>query len=337
MELFIASVVYRVNAFAIRSAAVLEEACAAASHAAFRPSAARSRAGGALRARLPRRASHGGGKSLCYQFPAAMGRGLVLVVSAAHRPADDQVGLRAPVSWPPTLCTPTWRTVAAAKPGGTPDGGKDPTATSSPERLLAGGLPVAARARLVLAAVDEAHCISHWGHEFRPDYRRLAAALKRFPHASRMALTATATPAVQDDICAQLCLRAPARLIGHPDRPNLVYRACPRREQSAQVLEVARRHPGEGGIVYARTRKDVERLAEGLAGAGVLAATTRLARGPQTASRRLVSRRLDLVAATWLSPGIDRPDVRLWSMPIRRPRWTITAGIGPRGPRWSAA
>src|SRR5581483_547096 len=97
----------------------------------------------------------------------------------------------------------------------------------SPERLLVGDLAEDLAPRLVLVAVDEAHCVSHWGHEFRPEYRRLAEVLERFPRAARMALTATATRAVQDDICAQLGLRSPAKLIGHPDRPNLVYRAFP--------------------------------------------------------------------------------------------------------------
>jgi ATP-dependent DNA helicase RecQ len=111
--------------------------------------------------------------------------------------------------------------------------------------------------RLILIAVDEAHCVSHWGHEFRPEYRRLAEVMGRFPKAARMALTATATPEVREDICSQLRLRDPLKLVGHPDRPNLIYRAFPRRDQAAQVLEVVRRHPDEGGIVYAQTRKDV--------------------------------------------------------------------------------
>ncbi|MBI5881723.1 MAG: RecQ family ATP-dependent DNA helicase [Elusimicrobia bacterium] len=283
-------------------------------HAAFRP-LQREAVQAALSGRdclvvLPT----GGGKSLCYQFPAAMGRGLVLVVSPLIALMDDQVdsarrlGLAADAlhsEMENGRRGEAWRRLTA---------GRTQLLFLSPERLLAGGLPVAARARLVLAAVDEAHCISHWGHEFRPEYRRLAAVLERFPHASRMALTATATPSVQDDICAQLCLRAPARLIGHPDRPNLVYRACPRREQSAQVLEVVRRHPGEGGIVYARTRKDVERLAEGLDGAGVSCAAYH-AGLPADRRRRVhedfVSRRLDIVAATVaFGMGIDRPDVR---------------------------
>ena len=184
----------------------------------------------------------------------------------------------------------------------------------SPERLLVGDLLEDAARRLVLIAVDEAHCVSHLGHEFRPEYRRLAEVLERFPKAARMALTATATPEVQDDVCAQLALRRPSRFIGHPDRPNLVYRAFPRRDQSAQVLEVMRRHAGEGGIVYAQTRKDVERLAAGLGSKGISCAAYH-AGLPADLRRRVqddfVNERLDVVVATIaFGMGIDRSNVR---------------------------
>ena len=103
----------------------------------------------------------------------------------------------------------------------------------SPERLAVGDLIDVLAPRLGLIAVDEAHCVSHWGHDFRPEYRQLAPLFDRVPAAARMALTATATPQVQEDICTQLGLRSPLRLVGHPDRPNLVYRAHPRAEGRA--------------------------------------------------------------------------------------------------------
>jgi len=184
----------------------------------------------------------------------------------------------------------------------------------SPERLLAGDIVEDIAPRLALAAVDEAHCVSHWGHDFRPEYRRLAEVFGRFPKVARMALTATATPGVRDDIRAQLRLRDPLVLVGHPDRPNLVYRAFPRRDQAGQVLDVVRRHPGRGGIVYAQTRKDVERLAAGLASAGVSCAAYHAglpAEERRRAQEGFVGERLDVVVATIaFGMGIDRPDVR---------------------------
>ncbi|MDD3149126.1 MAG: RecQ family ATP-dependent DNA helicase, partial [Candidatus Riflebacteria bacterium] len=167
---------------------------------------------------------------------------------------------------------------------------------------------------LGLFAVDEAHCVSHWGHEFRPEYRQLGPLFAGFAGVPRIALTATATPQVQDDIKTQLGLRQPVSLIGHPDRPNLVYRSFPRYDQGLQVLDVIRRHHGEGGIVYAQTRKEVDRLVKTLARAGVscapyhagLSATLRA-----TAQDDFVHERLDVVVATIaFGMGIDRSNVR---------------------------
>src|SRR5262249_17498183 len=136
----------------------------------------------------------------------------------------------------------------------------------APERLLAPRfLEWIARARIRDFAVDEAHCISHWGHDFRPEYRQLAELRARVTDVSLRAYTATATERVRADICAQLALRNPLLLVGTFDRPNLTYRVVPKVDVERQVLEVLARHVGQAAIVYCLSRRDTEELAAWLA------------------------------------------------------------------------
>ncbi len=185
----------------------------------------------------------------------------------------------------------------------------------APERLLTPRfLQVIERLQVQAFAIDEAHCISHWGHDFRPEYRQLAELKTRFPQASVHAYTATATARVRADIAEQLRLQNPAVLVGTFDRPNLMYRIVPRVDAQMQVLQVLRRRPGEAAIVYCISRKDTEAMAEWLQANRLRAAFYHA--GMEAEERRrtqdaFAAEEIDVVAATVaFGMGIDRSDVR---------------------------
>jgi ATP-dependent DNA helicase RecQ len=257
----------------------------------------------------------GGGKSLCYQVPPLVANRTDVVVSPLIALMKDQVDALRQLGYPAAALHSNL--TAAERQGIERDirAGKCRLIYVAPERLVTPWfLQVVQRLGIHSFAVDEAHCISQWGHDFRPEYRQLAVLRERFPAATIHAYTATATPRVREDIVGQLRLRDPMVLVGTFDRPNLTYRILPQVDRDRQVLEVLRRHPQEAAIVYCLSRRETESLAASLRSSGVKAEHYHA--GMDAARRRAVQDRFaaettDVVVATIaFGMGIDRSNVR---------------------------
>jgi ATP-dependent DNA helicase RecQ len=257
----------------------------------------------------------GGGKSLCFQLPALARDGLTVVVSPLIALMKDQVDALQASGIPATFLNSS---LAAGEARNRLRGlhhGEYRLLYAAPERLmLSGFLADLQKWNVQLVAVDEAHCISEWGHDFRPEYRQLAQLRELFPQVPFMALTATATERVRADIITHLKLRDPKCYVASFNRPNLTYRVIPKNKPYDQLLNFLRSRPKDSGIVYCQSRKSAEHVAANLTEDGISARPYHAGLTPKERSEHqelFLRDNVRVICATIaFGMGINKPNVR---------------------------
>src|SRR5688500_15209225 len=258
----------------------------------------------------------GSGKSLCYQIPALLRDGVGVVVSPLIALMQDQVAALAELGVRAAFLNSTLTGAQAAEVEARVRRGELDLVYVAPERLLMPRcLELLAQSRLALLAIDEAHCVSQWGHDFRPEYLQLDVLKSRFPGVPRIALTATADAQTREEILARLQLGDARVFVSSFDRPNIRYRIVEKDDGRRQLIEFIRaEHAGDSGIVYCLSRKKVDETAAALQSEKIVSLPYHA--GMDADSRRRHQERFQredgivMVATIAFGMGIDKPDVR---------------------------
>ncbi|WP_370961802.1 DNA helicase RecQ [Amycolatopsis sp. cg9] len=258
----------------------------------------------------------GGGKSLCYQIPALVRPGVGVVISPLIALMQDQVDALRNAGVRAGFLNSTQDYAARQEVESAFVSGELDLLYLAPERLsVESTVRLLDRGKISLFAIDEAHCVAQWGHDFRPDYLQLSALHERWPDVPRIALTATATEATHQEISARLGLDEARHFVASFDRPNIQYRIVGKNSPQRQLLELLRtEHQGDAGIVYCLSRNSVEKTAEFLVQNGIPAVPYHAGLDARTRakhqSRFLREDGLIVVATIAFGMGIDKPDVR---------------------------
>lgn len=257
----------------------------------------------------------GGGKSLCYQVPSLLRDGTGIVISPLIALMQDQVEALRQLGVRAEYLNSSLDAETAARVERELAAGELELLYVAPERLLTGRfLSLLARSRIALFAIDEAHCVSQWGHDFRPEYRQLTVLHERWPDVPRIALTATADPPTQREIAERLDLTTAQHFVSSFDRPNIRYTVVQKDNAKRQLLDFLRGHRDEAGIVYCMSRRKVEETAEFLCreGMNALPYHAGLPAEVRAANQRRFLREDGIVMCATIAfgMGIDKPDVR---------------------------